>query len=65
MADRQENIRRIAEVVKLLAEAGVIAMKAFISPFRAGCEWARSLFGAVLSSKFIATQSWKSARVGA
>lgn len=42
--DRSENIRRIAETAKLLTEAGVIAMTAFISPFRSDREWARSLF---------------------
>lgn len=33
-ADRRENIRRIGEVAKLMAEAGIIAMAAFISPFK-------------------------------
>ncbi|WP_430232151.1 adenylyl-sulfate kinase [Nitrosomonas communis] len=42
--DRSENIRRIAETTKLLTEAGVIAMTAFISPFRHDRERARSLF---------------------
>jgi adenylylsulfate kinase len=42
--DRRENIRRIAEAAKLVAEAGVIAMTAFISPFRTDRERARSLF---------------------
>ncbi len=32
--DRKENIRRIGETAKLMMEAGVIAMTAFISPFR-------------------------------
>tara|TARA_B100000575_G_scaffold232324_1_gene193605 strand:+ start:354 stop:935 length:582 start_codon:yes stop_codon:yes gene_type:complete len=32
--DRKENIRRIAEVAKLLSDAGVIVITAFISPFR-------------------------------
>ncbi len=32
--DRKENIRRIGEVAKLMMEAGVITMTAFISPFR-------------------------------
>ena len=32
--DRKENIRRIGEVAKLMIEAGVIAMTAFISPFK-------------------------------
>jgi bifunctional enzyme CysN/CysC len=33
-ADRTENIRRVAEVARLLAESGVIAIAAFISPYR-------------------------------
>lgn len=33
--DRTENIRRVGEVAKLFTEAGVIALTAFISPFRA------------------------------
>ncbi len=33
--DRSENIRRIGEMAKLFVEAGVIALTAFISPFRA------------------------------
>ena len=32
--DRKENIRRIGEVAKLMMEAGVIALTAFISPFK-------------------------------
>ena len=32
--DRQENIRRVGEVAKLMADAGLIALAAFISPFR-------------------------------
>jgi adenylylsulfate kinase len=44
IVDRRENIRRIAEAAKLVAEAGVIAMTAFISPFRGDRERARSLF---------------------
>ena len=42
--DRRENIRRIAEAAKLMVESGVIAMTAFISPFRADRERARGLF---------------------
>lgn len=36
--DRRENIRRIGEAAKLMMEAGVIAMTAFISPFHADRE---------------------------
>ena len=42
--DRKENIRRIGEAAKLMTEAGVIALTAFISPFRVGREMVRSLF---------------------
>ena len=42
-ADRVENIRRVAEVAKLFAEAGLITLIAFISPFRAEREMAREL----------------------
>jgi len=43
--DRSENIRRIGEMVKLFLDAGVIALTAFISPFRSDREWVRSLVG--------------------
>lgn len=41
--DRVENIRRIGEMAKLFLEAGVIALTAFISPFRSDRERVRSL----------------------
>jgi len=41
--DRHENIRRIGEMAKLFIEAGVIAMTAFISPFRVDREGVRAL----------------------
>lgn len=41
--DRAENIRRIGEMAKLFTEAGVIALTAFISPYRADRERVRSL----------------------
>ena len=44
-ADRVENIRRVAEVAKLMMDAGVIVMTAFISPFRQEREMARELIG--------------------
>ncbi len=44
-ADRVENIRRIAEVAKLLLDAGMIVMTAFISPFKREREMARELIG--------------------
>jgi len=42
-ADRVENIRRIAEVAKLMVDAGLIVSTAFISPFRAERQMARTL----------------------
>jgi bifunctional enzyme CysN/CysC len=42
-ADRVENIRRVAEVAKLMVDAGMIVLTAFISPFRAERQLARSL----------------------
>jgi len=44
VADRRENIRRIAEVAKLMMDAGVIVLTAFISPFRQDRELARKIF---------------------
>lgn len=42
-ADRVENIRRIGEVAKLFVDAGLIAVTAFISPFRADRDMVRAL----------------------
>jgi len=42
--DRVENIRRVAEVAKLMCDAGLIVITALISPFRLEREMARSLF---------------------
>jgi bifunctional enzyme CysN/CysC len=42
-ADRVENIRRVGEVAKLLADAGLIVLCSFISPFRAERRLVRSL----------------------
>ena len=43
--DRVENIRRIAEVARLMVDAGLIVLTAFISPYRAEREMARALLG--------------------
>ncbi|KHS43466.1 MULTISPECIES: sulfate adenylyltransferase subunit CysN [Novosphingobium] len=42
-ADRIENIRRVGEVARLMTDAGLIVLTAFISPFRAEREMVRSL----------------------
>ena len=44
-ADRVENIRRIAEVAKLMMDAGLIVITAFISPFKREREMAKQLIG--------------------
>jgi len=44
-ADRVENIRRIAETAKLMVDAGLIVLTAFISPFRSERNMARELLG--------------------
>jgi adenylylsulfate kinase len=41
--DREENIRRVGEMAKLFTEAGVIALTAFISPFRSDRDRVRQL----------------------
>jgi adenylyl-sulfate kinase len=43
-ADRAENVRRIAEVARLMADAGLVVIVALISPFRADRALARGLF---------------------
>lgn len=45
-SDRQENIRRIAEVAKLFVDTGIITIAAFISPTRAMRQLARDIIGA-------------------
>ena len=44
-ADRIENIRRVGEVAKLMADAGLIVLTAFISPFRAERDMVRQMMG--------------------
>jgi bifunctional enzyme CysN/CysC len=45
-ADRVENIRRVAEVARLMTDAGLIVLVSFISPFRSERRLARSLLKA-------------------
>src|SRR4029077_3039027 len=42
-ADRIENIRRVGEVARLMADAGLVVLTAFISPFRAEREMVRKM----------------------
>lgn len=41
--DRKENIRRVAEVAKMMADAGVLVLAAFIAPYREGRQFMRQL----------------------
>ena len=45
-ADRVENIRRVGEVAKLMTDAGLIVLTAFISPFRSERRMAREMLPA-------------------
>lgn len=45
MEDRHENIRRVAEVARLMMDAGVIVISAFISPYQQDRERAREIIG--------------------
>jgi adenylylsulfate kinase len=53
--DRHENIRRISEVAKLFADAGIITLTAFISPFIKDREQARKIIGNDFIEIFIDT----------
>ncbi|MGK7287015.1 adenylyl-sulfate kinase [Buttiauxella agrestis] len=44
-ADRKENIRRVGEVARLMADAGLVVLTAFISPHRAERQMVRELVG--------------------
>lgn len=55
-ADRQENIRRAAEVARLFTDAGLLVITAFISPFKRDRELARKVIGeAIFIEVFINT----------
>ena len=45
-ADRDENVRRVSEVARLFADAGVVALVPLISPYRHGRDRGRALHGA-------------------
>jgi adenylyl-sulfate kinase len=44
-ADRSENIRRVAEVARLMNDAGIIVVAALISPYQADRQMARNIVG--------------------
>ena len=43
-SDREENIRRVAELARLMVDAGLVVIVSFISPFKLQRDFARSLF---------------------
>ena len=45
-ADRTENVRRVGEVARLMADAGVVVIVPLISPYRSGRDHARQIHGA-------------------
>lgn len=53
--DRAENLRRIGEVVKLICEAGLVAIATFISPYRRDRQWLRTLLGESFIEIFVDT----------
>lgn len=52
---RTENIRRISEVAKLMNEAGLIVITAFISPLRSDRNMAREIIGADFREVYVST----------
>ncbi|MCA9521568.1 MAG: adenylyl-sulfate kinase [Myxococcales bacterium] len=54
-ADRQENVRRIGEVAKLFADADIVALAAFISPYRRDRDAVRELIGPSFFEIHVAT----------
>jgi adenylylsulfate kinase len=53
--DRKENIRRIAEVARLMNDAGLIVITAFISPLRSDREMAQGIIGRAYREIFVST----------
>ncbi|MEI9920389.1 MAG: adenylyl-sulfate kinase [Bacteroidota bacterium] len=52
-ADRRENIRRIAEVSKLMIDSGLVVLAAFVSPFEADRKMAREIIGEKFFEVFV------------
>ena len=53
--DRMENIRRIAQVAKLMNDAGLIVLTSFISPYRADRQAARNILGDSFIEVYVST----------
>ena len=61
--DRVENVRRVAEVSKLMIDAGLIVLATFISPYRADREMARTLFDdGEFFLRFLLIRHWRFVR---
>lgn len=58
-ADRTENIRRIAEVARLMNEAGLIVITACISPYIADRKMALKIIGVSISERFISARLYR------
>jgi bifunctional enzyme CysN/CysC len=52
-ADRRENLRRAAETVKVMVEAGLIVIASFISPFRAERQMVREILGGAFHEVYV------------
>jgi adenylyl-sulfate kinase len=52
-ADRRENLRRAAEVAKVMVEAGMIVIASFISPFRAERDMVRGILGPAFREVYV------------
>lgn len=57
--DRIENIRRIAEVSRLMNDAGLIVITSFISPYRADRKNARKIIGDSFAEVYVSTPLWE------
>lgn len=53
--DRKENIRRVSHVARMMSEAGLIVITAFISPYRADREEARKVIGRMFIEGYVST----------
>ncbi|STS92845.1 adenylylsulfate kinase [Klebsiella variicola] len=62
--DRKENIRRVGEVARLMVDAGLVVLTAFISPHRAERQMVRERLGEGRFIEVFVDTRWPSARRG-
>lgn len=60
-ADRRENLRRVAEVARLMNDAGLIVICSCISPLRIDREMARDIVANAISPRFTSARRWRCA----